>query len=168
MNPPTPPQPDATFQDPRRESGFQPEHFPRANGKDAPPLEATAWEDRVTVEFLAAYYELNRAYASLRRTRERPKSPEAASEERECLQRLEGRLVHRDALEDRYAPAGVIAESVNQEGFTVDVRFRFGSRDPVGRRRHDTLTMAAYVPIPWPEGAGPSDLPVQFQDPRQG
>ena len=168
MNPPTPPQPDVAFQDPRSESGFQPQHFPRANGKAPPPVDAAKWEERVMIEFLAAYYELNRAYAALLRIRTRPQPSQAASEELECLQLLEGRLVRRDALEDRYAPAGVIAEPVNQEGFTVDVQFRFGSRDPVGRRRFDALTMAAYVPIPWPEEAGFGELPVRFEDPRQG
>jgi hypothetical protein len=168
MNPPIPPQPPADFKDPRSAPGFLPQFIPRANGQDAPRPDSAPWEDRVMLEFLAIYYELNHAYSQLLQAKIRTESSGDASEQRRGQQCLEQWLVRRDALEDRYAPAGVIAEPVYENGFTVNVQFRFGSRDALGRRRFDAYTVATFVPIPWPEGKGFADLPISVRDPREG
>ncbi|MBI4659573.1 MAG: hypothetical protein HY735_12100 [Verrucomicrobia bacterium] len=141
------------FDDPRRRSGFLPHYYPKANGKEAPPFDASARNDRIMHEFLAAYYDLNCLCARLLEIRARPDSPQRGNDERECLQAVEKALIVRDGLEDRYAPLGVIAEPVVKEGFTEDVKFGFGNRDSRGRPRADLYTITAQVPIPLPRGA---------------
>src|SRR5437899_2481627 len=98
------------FQDPRSRSDFLPQHYPRANGKEAPPIDAAAQNDRIVLEFLAVYYELNSESSRLLEVRKRPDSQQRSEAERERLQAIEKVLVLRDGLEDRYAPFGVIAE----------------------------------------------------------
>src|SRR5580765_8509775 len=115
------------FEDPRSRSGFLPQFYPTANGKNAPPAGATERNDRIILEFLAAYYDLNSHYSRLLETRKNPESPELSKAERKRLQAIEKGLILRDSLEDRYAPFGVIAEPVVHAGFTVDVKFSFGN-----------------------------------------
>jgi len=161
--------PEATMQsgaeDPRSRNGFVPHFYPSANNKAAPPVDAAEQNDRIMLEFLAAYYEINRGYARLLEVREKPDSPERNEAERECLRAIENTLIRRDGLEDRYAPFGVIAEQVVKEGFTVDLRVSFGNVDAAGRRRSDLYTITAYVPIPLPKGAKLEDLPIQIEGP---
>src|SRR5688572_9309256 len=101
-----------TPQDPRLRGDFVPEHYPRANGKDAPPLGAVEQNEVIILAFLAAYYELNRAYAHLLEARGRAPSPERSQAEREALEAIERTLILRDELEDHYAPRGVIVEPI--------------------------------------------------------
>src|SRR5882724_11146721 len=152
-------------EDPRSRSGFLLQYYPAANGKDAPPADATERNDRIMLEFLAAYYEINWQYSRLLEVRQRPDSPERSEAERERLQAIENALIHRDSLEDRYAPFGVIAEPVVKEGFTVDLKVSFGNVDAAGRRRSDLYTITAHVPIPLPKGAKVEDLPIQIEGP---
>ena len=151
--------------DPRREPGFRPSFYPSANGKDAPPVDADAQNDRILLEFLAVYYELNCEYFRLLEVRERPNSRERAGAERERLQAIEKVLILRDSLEDRCAPLGVIAEPVVKEGFTVDLKISFGNVDAAGRRRSDLYTITAFLPIPLPKGVKIEDLPIQIEGP---
>jgi len=153
------------LQDPRRRSDFLPQHYPRANGKEAPPIDAAGQNDRIVLEFLAVYYELNSESSRLLEVRKRPDSQQRSEAERERLQAVEKVLVLRDGLEDRYAPFGLIAEPVVQEGFTVDLKVSFGNVDAAGRRRSDLYTITAYVPIPLPKGAKIEDLAIQIEGP---
>ena len=163
------PIPEATMQsgaeDPRSRDGFLPQYYPSANGKYAPPVEATERNDRILLEFLAAYYELNREYARLREVRQQPDSPARIEAERERMQTIEKALIRRDGLEDRYAPLGVIAEPVVKMGFTTDLKISFGNVDAAGRRRSDWYTMTACVPIPLPKGAKIEDWVIQIEGP---
>ena len=152
-------------QDPRSRNDFLPQHYPSANGKEAPQIGAAAQNDRIQLEFLAVYYELNCEYSRLLEVRKRPDSQQRNEAEREQLKEIEKVLVLRDGLEDRYAPFGVIAEPVVKEGFTVDLKVSFGNVDAAGRRRSDLYTITAYVPIPLPKGAKIEDLPIQIEGP---
>ena len=154
-----------TFEDPRQCAGFLPRFYPTANGKAAPAAESPDRNERVALEFLAAYYQLNREYSRLVEIRKQPHSLENTEAERKCLQELEKVLVIRDGLEDRYAPFGVIAEPRVKDGFTVDLGISFGNLDARGRRRTDLYTLTAYVPIPLPEGTKLQDLPMKIEGP---
>src|SRR2546422_5721915 len=153
------------FEDPRSRSDFLREYYPKANGKDAPPEDSPQRNDRIMIEFLAAYYSLNREYGRLRELRKKTDSAERAQQEREHLQAIEKVLIVRDGLEDRYAPLGVIAEPLVNDGFAVDVKFSFGNVDANGRRRSDLFTMTVYVPIPMPAGARLEDLELKIEGP---
>jgi hypothetical protein len=161
--------PEATMQngteDPRSRSGFLSHYYPSANGKPAPPADSTERNDLIMLEFLAAYYEINREYARLLEVRKEPESPERSAAERERLQAIESVLILRDGLEDRYAPFGVIAEPVVKDGFTVDLKVSFGNVNAAGKLRSELYTITAYVPIPWPKGVKIEDLPIQVEGP---
>src|SRR5262245_34782686 len=132
--------PADAFEDPRRRRDFRPQHYPRVNGQGAPPPEATERNDRMKLEFLAAYYALNGGYARLLEVRGHPDSPERREAETKCLQAIEEMLILRDKLEDQYAPFGVIAEPVVQDGFTVNLKISFGNVDAAGRLRSELYT----------------------------
>ena len=153
------------FEDPRQCAGFSPQFYPIANGAEAPPVDARAQNDRIVLEFLAAYYRLNCQYARLLEVRKQPASPERTDAERKCLQEVEKVLIIRDALEDRYAPLGVITEPVVREGFTVDLKVQFGNMDGAGRRRCDLYTLTTVIPVPMPQGIKLEDLPLKIEGP---
>jgi len=157
--------PSNAFEDPRCRIDYQARYYPTANGQAAPPIDATGQNSRIVLEFLAAYYHLNREYQRLLEIRKHPDSPQRREAERECLQAVEKVLIVRDRLEDVYAPLGVITDPVVSEGFTVDVSIKFGNVDAAGRRRTDLYTLTAYVPIPMPEGAKLDDLPMKIEGP---
>ncbi|MBN2507082.1 MAG: hypothetical protein JXQ71_10340 [Verrucomicrobia bacterium] len=151
--------------DPRSRPDFRPEHYPLANGHGAPPVGAMERNDRITLEFLAVYYDLNCDYAQLLEVRQRPPSPERVGAERTCLQTIEKGLIARDRLEDHYASLGVLTDPIAREGFTRDLKIHFGNVDAAGRRRRDYYTLTAYVPIPLPEGASLKHVPMKIEGP---
>jgi hypothetical protein len=153
------------FTDPRSRAGFQPPHYPRVNGQEAPPPTATGRNDRIKLEFLAAYYDLNCAYARLLAVRQEADSPARREAEKKSLQNVERLLIVRDGLEDQYAPLGVIAEPVVKDGFTVNVILSFGNVDAAGRLRSEMYTLTACVPVPLPEGFKFEDLDVKIEGP---
>jgi hypothetical protein len=153
------------FEDPRTSPGFLPQFYPRGNGDEAPPADSAGQNERILLEFLAAYYHLNCEYSRLLGTRQQPASPERNEAERKCLQDIEKVVIARDILEDRYAPFGVIAEPVVREGFTVNVKVTFGNRDASGRRRSDIYTLTAFVPVPLPKGTKFEDLALKIEGP---
>ena len=157
-------EPDA-MKDPRSLPDFEPQYYPRANGEQRPAPDAVEQNDRIKVEFAAAYYALNCEHARLVAVRSRPDSVERRQEEKELLEKIERLLIARDALEDFYAPFGVIAEPVVKEGFTVDLNISFGNVDAFGRLRTDCYTITACVPIPVPEGINFDELPITIEGP---
>ena len=161
----TQPQNPDTFTDPRTRSDFQPQHYPRVNDQEPPPPSATERNDRMKIEFLAAYYDLNCAYAQLVAVRQEAESPALRDAEKKLLQNVERLLIVRDGLEDRFAPLGVIAEPVVKDGFTVNVILSFGNVDAAGRLRSEMYTITACVPIPLPEGVKFEDLDLKFEGP---
>lgn len=165
MNPTPPSLSPTNLEDPRCQSDFQPQYYPLANHQMAPPAGALERNDRIKLEFLAAYYELNCAYSRLLAARQGPPSPELDETEKESLRAVEKRLIVRDKLEDQYAPFGVIADPVVRNGFTVNVIFSFGNVDATGRRRSELYTITARVPIPLPSGTKFQDLPIKIEGP---
>jgi hypothetical protein len=153
-----------SFEDPRRSHDFLPQYYPKANGKDA-PIDAVERNDRLVLEFLAAYYDLNCEYARLLHVRAEPASIKRQEAERKSLQAVERLLIVRDRLEDKYAPFGVIADPFVEDGFTVNLIFSFGNVDAAGRRRSEEYTITARVPIPLPEGIKFEDLPIKIEGP---
>ena len=151
--------------DPRLRNDFQPHYYPKANGKEAPAADAGERNDRILLEFLAAYYDLNCEYARLLEVRRGEPSPQRGEAERRRLQAIEKVLIVRDALEDRYAPLGVVTEPVVRDGFTMDVRIKFGNVDGAGRRRSDLYTLTTCVPVPMPPGLKFEDLPMKIEGP---
>src|SRR5438874_2042632 len=119
--------------DPRSRSDFRPQYYPKANGEAAPPIDSVGRNERITLEFLAAYYDLNCQYSRLLEMRASAGSPERNRAEQESLLTVERLLIIRDQLEDRYAPLAVIAEPVVQGGFTIDLGLSFGNVDATGR-----------------------------------
>jgi hypothetical protein len=100
--------------------------YPNCDGK---PWNNRGGDSQSTVkfQFVEAYFRINLAYAQLLafRKKRRPPSatPKAFGMERTLLQQIEKAIVFREALEDRYAPRGILATPVYRDGFTVDVRF---------------------------------------------
>jgi hypothetical protein len=148
-----------SIDDPRGRSDFQSSHYPKANGKEAPPLDAQDRNDRIVLEFLSVYYALNCEHAKLRQVRNN------TAQERERLQAIEKVLIQRDGLEDKYAPFGVIAEPVVENGFTVDIKFTFGSVNAAGRLRGAPMISSSTIPIRLPPGVKLEDLSFPEQKP---
>ena len=151
--------------DPRGLADFEPQYYPRVNGEQPPDPNASEQNDRIKVEFAAAYYGLNCEHARLTALRCRPDSSERTTEEKKLLQKIERLLIARDELEDFYAPFGVIAEPVVREGFTVDLSVSFGNVDAYGRLRSDCYTITACVPVPLPQGTIFDQLPLTIEGP---
>ena len=154
----------SVFEDPRRRDDFEPRHFPCLNGQHARELNIAEKHDRIKLEFLAAYYELNRAQARLLETRSSANSHQGREAEKKCLQAIEGLLVRRDQLEDLHAPLGVIAEPVVEDGFTKDLMITFGNLD-AEQRRPEWHPFTAFVPIAVPDGIDLENLPMQIERP---
>jgi hypothetical protein len=137
--------------DPREAPDFRAGLYPTANAKPAPPPGATEPHDQLMLEFLAAYWEINRAHARLLEVRAQAPS-ETQPQERAALQQIETALRHRDALEDFYAPYGIIAEPIMKDGSAMDIRFTFGDTDSAGQKRNQPRFSSAFITIPLPPG----------------
>jgi hypothetical protein len=147
--------------DPRTRADFHPQFYPTANGQTAPPAEATGRNERITLEFLSVYYDLNCRYAALLEARETPER--RAREEGEHLQAIEQVLIRRDALEDTYAPLGVIADPVIKDGFARDLTISFGNADTKGEPRRGLFTITAHVRLPLAPGSRFEDWNVKIE-----
>jgi hypothetical protein len=147
------PSPETSFPiglDPRRLPGFVASLFPLANG--APPsASADPRNDEVVMAFLLAYYEINLRWKALRAVRDRAGERDVLQEERAALQAIEAALRQRDELEDRYAPYGIIAEPIMEDGFARDIQFTFGSVNAAGRFRAEPIVSSATLSFQVPE-----------------
>lgn len=166
MNQPTLSTKTGKLNDPCSREDFQHPIYPLANGKPGPPADSEDRNDRIMLEFLAIYYDLNWGYSKLLEVRQRFDSPERASAEADVLREIERILIRRDELEDRYAPFGVMVQPEVKEGFTVDIRFSFGNADSRGKPRTDMYRLAVEVPVPLPPGAKLEDYLVDFEGPE--
>ncbi len=137
--------------DPRTSPGFVRSLFPLANG--APPAAASAdpRNDQIVMTFLAAYYEINVRWMELRAVRSRPAAPGFLDQERATLQAIETALRQRDELEDLYAPHGIIAEPILEEGIARDILFTFGSVNAAGLFRAQPIVSSANLSFHVPE-----------------
>jgi hypothetical protein len=139
-------------EDPRGRGDFRPEFYPKANGGDDPPPEATSRNDRIRIEFRAVYYRLNCEYARLQEARASAESSGRAKMESECLRAIEKILILRDGLEDHHAAFGVICEPVVTNGYAMDLKFTFGDVTATGRLRSVPLESSGAVAIRLPPG----------------
>jgi hypothetical protein len=152
MSIPCKPDTMAPLADPRERPEFRAEFYPSAGGQLPPEPGAPDPHDRVKLEFLGAYYAINRAQDHLAGVRTQVPGESRKQLERAALEQVECALRDRDALEDFYAPYGIIAEPVMQEGRAVDVRFTFGDVDAEGRKRNQPRFSSAFINIPLPAG----------------
>ena len=101
--------------------------YPACDGEPWKNREPSDPQTTVKRQFLDAYFRINLAYARLvafrKKGRSQSPTPKAFRMERAILRQIEKAIVSREALEDRYAPRGVVATPVYSDGFTVDVRF---------------------------------------------
>lgn len=145
----TPPLPAAEFADPRVLPDFEPTAWPLCNGLPAPPPETTDAHERRCLEFLAAYYSLNRWQRQLLAAR-------ALKAEDATLQRLLAGIGEATAalekLEDRHAPVGFFGEPVMDDVFYRDVTF---IRPELPRIYGQPASQSSYLAIP-----GLEELPV--------
>ena len=124
--------------------------FPLANG--APPAaSADPRNDEVVIAFLAVYYKINVRWMELRALRDNAHAPQFPQREREALQAIEAALRERDELEDSWAPHGIIAEPIMEDGLTRDILFTFGSVNAAGRFRAQPFVSTANLTFQVPE-----------------
>jgi len=150
----TRPAPAAPLTDPRTSPDFLPQLFPSANGSTSWPVSDDEKNDRIVMDFLAAYYQINRGWARLRELRARPPEADFATLERSALESIETALRIRDELEDHYAPVGVVAEAVIDGGITTDVHFTFGSTRATGQFRSQPIVFSVDLKFRTPNPAG--------------
>jgi len=150
------PQHISELRDPRKEDDFCSQWYPKADGKDAPPADSLDRQDQIRLKFLAAYYRINQAYALLLENRRAHDiaSAEGKTAELEALRAIEVQLRERDALEDEFAPVGIIAEPVSLNGFTIDLKFTLGAAQRSKFGPHDFYS-STYISIPLPAGVEP-------------
>jgi hypothetical protein len=141
----------ASSPDPRTCPGFLPILFPLANGGPPPTTSADPRNDQIVMAFLAAYYEINVRWMELRAVRSCLETPERGQQERAALQAIESALCQRDELEDRWAPHGIIAEPIMEDGIARDILFTFGSVNAAGRFRAQPIVSAANLSFQVPE-----------------
>ncbi len=107
------------MKDIRREPDFDPTLFPICDGKPFALTDARGRLGQIKLSFLSAFYRTNQAYAWLVAHRKRKRAATLHARERAILQAIEQTLRAREALDDRYAPRGIIAAPVYRNGFVV-------------------------------------------------
>ncbi len=112
------------MKDIRKESDFNPALFPICDGKPFAFADAQQGLGQIKLSFLSAFYRTNQAYARLVAHRKRKRVVTWHAQERTILLAIEQVLRAREALDDRYAPRGIIAAPVYRNGFCVEVRFQ--------------------------------------------
>jgi hypothetical protein len=138
--------------EPRGEPDFDPAFYPVAQCVSAPDLPTTSSSEQIQGEFCAVYYRLNRLHARLQENR---RTSGVGEQERELLRAIENHLTLRDELEDRYAPYGVIAEAVLEQGVTTRIKFTFGDRNILRLQRMNLISSTAFVFLETPGGTAP-------------
>ena len=160
--------------DPRNRADFQPSLYPKANGAvpapagpptTDPSLDLPDRNHRIVLEFLAAYYDINCRHRQLVEARAVADPVQRLPREHECLRAIEKTLIRRDALEDQYAPFGIIAEPLAKDGYTIDVKFTFGNINAAGRLRGTPLSSSATIPIRLPRGVKLENLTLPDKTP---
>ena len=114
--------PPSGWRDPRTEPGFVASLYPHCDGSEAPPIGTQDPTEMRKLEFLAAYYAINLAYARLKAANENERSAK--------LLDLNTALNARDGLEDRYSPIGFFGEPRVSGTRTLDVTFMYAPAHP--------------------------------------
>ncbi len=108
------------MEDPRTDPRFRPELYPRCSDS-APPLDDAQPAAHRQLALLAAYYQINCCAEALQAVRQSAERSPAA--ERAALQELEKALLARDALEDQFAPYGLVSSPLVENGLITEVSF---------------------------------------------
>ena len=128
---------EAAFPDPRTLAQYDETLVPLCDGEDLPPQETNDRQLRRVIEFASIYYQMNQ----LRVLAEAARDTGNAVEERQLLERIRSVSRQRDALEDRYAPEGFLAEPVMDGDRCIDLKFNWAGKEPTDsafRRRFKT------------------------------
>ncbi len=142
---------DEFVADPRHgASGLTERHMPRCDGGDWPQPGCSDPVDRQKLEFLAAYYHLNRLHAELAMWRAHPARTDRHARELAILVREA--IEYRDRLEDQYAPVGFDAEPDLEGAIAVNLRFRH-ARQAVAENHRRLHPQEARVKVPFPSPA---------------
>jgi len=112
--------PPPNFRDPRLRHNFDPAAWPLCNGSPGPPCGASDLHERRCIEFLAAYYELNRLNRQLLAARQRGSTEQRI---RSLVLKVNKAMVFVEKLEDRYAPVGFFGEPMMKGVFYRDIAF---------------------------------------------
>lgn len=148
---PTPAMMPSTFQeflsDPRLGSTAPvSRHMPACEGGPWPEPGTADPVARQQIEFLAAYYHLNRLHDRLASLRGSGGSPETIAALVAALHRAIG---YRDLLEDRCAPTGFDAEPEMVGPLTINLVFRHARKQvPENHRRLHPQEACVKVPLP--------------------
>jgi hypothetical protein len=113
-------EPPRNFKDPRRVRGFDATAWPLCNGNAAPRPGTSDLYERRCLEFLAAYYRLNRLNRSLLAARQ---ISGQAKRIRTILAKINSATVALEKLEDRYAPIGFFGEPLMDGVFYREITF---------------------------------------------
>jgi len=134
-------EPSAQSVDPRRQPGFQSRHWPLCDGKEAPAPETQDLHERRCLEFLAAFYQLNRLQNRLLIAQKSGDSEEAQA----LLTEISQATMELEALEDRYAPIGFFGEPVLEDFRYCDIHF---VRPEVPRIPAALSSVSSHIAIP--------------------
>ncbi len=107
--------------DPRNNSHFKPELYPRCHDGPAPEPNAPEPAARRKLALLTAYYQINLCAQTLQTARQAPQRSKEV--EHAALKALEKALLARDALEDQYAPYGIVSSPKVEGGLVTEVSF---------------------------------------------
>jgi len=151
-------EPPADFVDPRLDRTFDPAAWPLCNGTPAPSRHPSNLYERRCLEFLAAYYHLNRLNRDLldaRQQAERPGRTGLQTRKQRVRSILSG--INRatralEKVEDRYAPIGFYAEPVMDGVFYRDIAF---VRPDLPRIYPSPASYSSHIAIP-----GLGDIPA--------
>lgn len=120
--------------------------MPACDGGEWPALGSADAVQRQQIEFLAAYYHLNRLYARLQQARH---DEDCEWVEACVLADLQEAIAHRDRLEDLAAVVGFDAEPVLMGQWVTNVRFTYaGCRARENHRRGHPQEARVKVPRP--------------------
>jgi hypothetical protein len=145
----------ATFEefvaDPRRgRAGVVEACMPRCDGGAWPVPESTDPIDRQKLDFLAAYYHLNRLHAELASWS--TPSAQAEPHARELANLVRQAIAFRDRLEDQCAPMGFDAEPDMEGAIAVNLRFQHvRPRAAENHRRLHPQEARVKIALPEPE-----------------
>ncbi|MBX3743786.1 MAG: hypothetical protein KF833_00610 [Verrucomicrobiae bacterium] len=133
--------------DPRGGGGpADPGAMPACDGGAWPAADTSDADGRQQIEFLAAYYRLNRLHRALEECRAGAAGPGA---EAVLVAALHRAIEFRDRLEDRCAPVGFDAEPVMRGNQAVDLVFRYARKRVVeNHRRHSEQEACVKVALP--------------------
>ena len=121
--------------DPRKLPDFNPAWLPLCDGGKAPPMDTDRPALQRVIQFAAQYYAMNRAVAAI----EAGRAASDADAEIAALKDLRSASHARDALEDRWAPEGFLAEPVMEGARYVNLLFTWANKpsEPVYSQRFE-------------------------------